>query len=226
MPGTNMHSAPARWRVRGCRGDSARISSGQTAGRVRSACLPALRVAGGPDLRRSRRPRSDPAATCIFRRLSAFGSDVTDSAQQRLRIRHWPEDRSTRPGLTFSSAARRPITDVMKNAKSGAGTRLAPLLVVAPAVLASGAMVLGHLASSGTLWWDVAWTSAAVSALAGRCSAGGPPRLRTAGHWTMWAVASACWLFGQLGWDLFSIIGSRSRPRPIWPISAGGRSRW
>ena len=100
----------------------------------------------------------------------------------------------------------------MKNAKSGAGTRLASLLVIAPAVLALAVMVIGHLVSSGTLWWDVAWTAGAVSAtcgtVLGRRAAAPPNR----GHWTMWAAASGCWLVGQLGWDLFSLTSAADVP--------------
>jgi diguanylate cyclase (GGDEF)-like protein len=100
----------------------------------------------------------------------------------------------------------------MKNAKSAAGPRLALLLVMAPAVLALAAMVIGHLASSGTLWWDIAWTAGAVSAMTGtlfgRRAAAHPNR----GHWTIWTAASACWLVGQLGWDLFSLTSAADVP--------------
>jgi diguanylate cyclase (GGDEF)-like protein len=100
----------------------------------------------------------------------------------------------------------------MKNAKSAAGRQTAPLLVIAPAVLAMAAMVIGHLASSGTLWWDIAWTAGAVSAACGTTlgrRAAAPPNR---GHWTMWAVASGCWLVGQLGWDLFSLTSAADVP--------------
>ena len=42
-------------------------------------------------------------------------------------------------------------------------------------------MVIGHIASSGTLWWDIAWTAAAVSALTGTLlgrRAAAPPQPR------------------------------------------------
>jgi len=100
----------------------------------------------------------------------------------------------------------------MKNAKSAARSRIVLSLVIAPAALALAAMVLGHLASSETVWWDIAWTAAAVSAtcgtLLGRRAAAPPNR----SHWTLWAAASVCWLVGQLGWDLFSITSAADVP--------------
>jgi len=100
----------------------------------------------------------------------------------------------------------------MKNAESAAGAKMVPSLVAVPAAVALAAMVLGHLTSSGTLWWDVAWTAGALSAtcgtLHGRWAAAPPNR----GHWTMWAAASGCWLVGQLGWDLFSITSAADVP--------------
>jgi diguanylate cyclase (GGDEF)-like protein len=100
----------------------------------------------------------------------------------------------------------------MKNVKSSADPNMALSLAIAPAALALAAMVIGHLASSGTLWWDVAWTAGAVSAtggtLLGRRAAAPPNR----SHWTMWAAASGCWLVGQLGWDLFSLTSAADVP--------------
>ena len=100
----------------------------------------------------------------------------------------------------------------MKNVKSAADPNMALSLAIAPAALALAAMVIGHLASSGTLWWDVAWTAGAVSAtggtLLGRRAAAPPNR----SHWTMWAAASGCWLVGQLGWDLFSLTSAADVP--------------
>ncbi|HTU86108.1 MAG TPA: diguanylate cyclase [Solirubrobacteraceae bacterium] len=81
-----------------------------------------------------------------------------------------------------------------------------------PLGLSVVAMLLAKLTGAAELWWDVAWTSAAIGALAGtllaRRVATGPNRSR----WTLWAVAVAAWLFGQLAWDLFAIIGSPSSP--------------
>ncbi len=85
-------------------------------------------------------------------------------------------------------------------------------IVAIPAAAAVLAMALAALTSATSLCWDVAWTSAAISGLAGtllaRRDATGIERSR----WTLWAVAVGCWLFGQLGWDLFGVIGSPSSP--------------
>jgi Diguanylate cyclase, GGDEF domain len=86
--------------------------------------------------------------------------------------------------------------------------------VALPAGLAVVAMALAKLTAATSLWWDVAWTSGAVSALTGtllaRRGVTGPDRSR----WTLWAAACACWLFGQLAWDLFGIVGTPSSPNP------------
>ncbi len=100
----------------------------------------------------------------------------------------------------------------MQNAQSAAGSRLALWVVVAPAVLALAAMAVGRLVWTGSLWWDVAWTSAAVSATGGTLLGRRAAASCNRGHWTLWAVASGCWLFGQLGWDLFSITSSAHVP--------------
>src|ERR1700733_12834040 len=84
--------------------------------------------------------------------------------------------------------------------------------VAIPAGLSVVAMLLAKLTPAAGLWWDVAWTSAAISALAGtllaRRVATGPNRSR----WTLWAAAVGAWLIGQLAWDLFGIFGSPASP--------------
>ncbi|HUA50309.1 MAG TPA: diguanylate cyclase [Solirubrobacteraceae bacterium] len=100
----------------------------------------------------------------------------------------------------------------MKNGRTAGGSRRRIWLVAAPAALAVAAMIVGHLAPEAPLWWDVAWTAAAVSALSGtlvgRRAASSVNRV----HWTMWAAASMCWLAGQAGWDAFSIVSSDRLP--------------
>jgi diguanylate cyclase (GGDEF)-like protein len=86
------------------------------------------------------------------------------------------------------------------------------LLAATSAVMACLAMLVTRLLPDASAMWDIAWTAASVSALAGvvlaRRSADGPCRA----HWAWWAAAAMCWLAGQLAWDLFGIIGSPQSP--------------
>jgi len=100
----------------------------------------------------------------------------------------------------------------MKSVKSAVGPHVAVLLVVAPAALALAAMVIGHLASSRSLWWDIAWTAGAVSGLTGTLLGRRAAAPANRSHWTLWAAASGCWLVGQLGWDLYSIRSAAAVP--------------
>ncbi len=83
-----------------------------------------------------------------------------------------------------------------------------------PAALALIAMALADLTSAGGVLWDLAWTASAVTALSGTLAA----RRVAVGHhrsrWTLWAAAAGCWLFGQLAWNLFGIVGSPASPNP------------
>ncbi|MBV9805405.1 MAG: diguanylate cyclase [Solirubrobacterales bacterium] len=85
-------------------------------------------------------------------------------------------------------------------------------LVAIPAALAVVAMALAELTARAGVWWDVAWTSASICALAGTLrgwqATSGPARAR----WTLWVAACGCWLIGQLAWDLFGVIGAPSSP--------------
>ncbi len=75
-------------------------------------------------------------------------------------------------------------------------------------------MALAKLTSADGFWWDVAWTAAALSAVIGtlqaRRAASGLHRSR----WTLWATASGCWLFGQLAWNVFGLLGTPASPNP------------
>ena len=96
----------------------------------------------------------------------------------------------------------------------GVKTARAGWFVAIPAGVAVVAMLLSKLTKDAGMWWDVAWTAAAIGALAGtllaRRVASGPNRSR----WTFWAGACGAWLFGQLAWDLFGITGSPASPNP------------
>ncbi len=85
-------------------------------------------------------------------------------------------------------------------------------LVAIPGVLAILAMALAEITTDTELWWDVAWTSAAICALTGTVvgwrAVTGPAR----GRWTLWVAACGCWLIGQLAWDVFGIVGAPASP--------------
>ena len=85
-------------------------------------------------------------------------------------------------------------------------------LVLAPGVLALLAMLVSQLGASPAACWDAAWTAAATSAVAAmmlaRRSAPAPAKRR----WGLWGAAAACWLGGQLAWDLFAVVGAPASP--------------
>ncbi len=83
---------------------------------------------------------------------------------------------------------------------------------LAPAVLALLAMLASRLGYPAGACWDLAWTSAAVSALAGMLLARRAAPEHARWRWTLWAVAAACWLAGQLAWDLFAVVGTPQSP--------------
>jgi diguanylate cyclase (GGDEF)-like protein len=78
------------------------------------------------------------------------------------------------------------------------------------AVLAMGLAATGALPSQA--FWDVAWTAAALGALLGTFAARRAAAPANRERWTLWSAASACWLVGQLAWDLFGIIGFPTSP--------------
>jgi diguanylate cyclase (GGDEF)-like protein len=78
------------------------------------------------------------------------------------------------------------------------------------AVVAMGVAKTGWLPSQAV--WDVAWTTAALSALLGTLAARRAAAPANRERWTLWSAASGCWLVGQLAWDLFGIIGFPSSP--------------
>jgi diguanylate cyclase (GGDEF)-like protein len=86
-------------------------------------------------------------------------------------------------------------------------------LVVALSAVAVVAIVLSrafHGWSTG--WWDVAWTSAALAAGAGMMLARASAAPEDRSRWTLWAAAAGCWLFGQLMWDIFGVVGYPPSP--------------
>jgi diguanylate cyclase (GGDEF)-like protein len=78
--------------------------------------------------------------------------------------------------------------------------------------LALVAMGLSKLTGSANLWWDVAWTSAACCAVIGTFQARRAASERHRRRWTLWCAAAGCWLFGQMAWNAFGIVGSPPDP--------------
>jgi hypothetical protein len=58
----------------------------------------------------------------------------------------------------------------------------------------------------------VAWTAAAVSALAGMALGLRSGAAEERDRWTWWVAAAACWLVGQIAWDVFAVVGSPRSP--------------
>lgn len=84
--------------------------------------------------------------------------------------------------------------------------------VVAPAVGALLAMLVAYASSSASTYFDVAWTCAAISALAGCLAARRRALAENRVRWTLWSLATGSWLFAQLSWNLFGIIGFPASP--------------
>jgi hypothetical protein len=83
-------------------------------------------------------------------------------------------------------------------------------LLALASILAMLATAVGPL--SALAGWDVAWSTASAAALAGTFAArqAAAPANRTG--WTLWAAASACWLVGQVAWNVFGFIGFPTSP--------------
>jgi diguanylate cyclase (GGDEF)-like protein len=88
----------------------------------------------------------------------------------------------------------------------------AQAFVLAPLALAVLAMLATQLGLPRKVCWDVAWTCAGISAVAGcmlaRRRALEPNRAR----WNLWTAAVAAWLFGQVAWDVYGITGFPQSP--------------
>jgi diguanylate cyclase (GGDEF)-like protein len=84
--------------------------------------------------------------------------------------------------------------------------------VIAPLVVALGAMIGCHAGLSAGTSFNVAWTAAALSATIGTVAARQRARPENRERWTLWALASGCWLFGQLMWNLYGVIGFPQDP--------------
>jgi len=108
-------------------------------------------------------------------------------------------------------------TDPSDNAQmERQGTQRVPvrahLIVLAPLAVALAAMLASRLGGGAAMSWDVAWTAAGVSALAGTLMARrrALPLNRT--RWSLWAMAAGAWLAGQLAWDVYGVTGFPRSP--------------
>jgi diguanylate cyclase (GGDEF)-like protein len=86
------------------------------------------------------------------------------------------------------------------------------VLTLGPLAIAVVAMVVCYLGSARDAGLDVAWTAAAVSAVAGLVAARRRSKPLNRRRWTLWVLAAGAWLVGQLAWDLFSAVGFPGSP--------------
>jgi diguanylate cyclase (GGDEF)-like protein len=84
--------------------------------------------------------------------------------------------------------------------------------VIAPLFVAVGAIVARYCGLDAGTGYDVAWTAAALSATVGTYAARRGARPENRERWTLWTIAAGCWLFGQLMWNLYGIIGFPQDP--------------
>jgi diguanylate cyclase (GGDEF)-like protein len=85
-------------------------------------------------------------------------------------------------------------------------------VVVGATVIACAAMGFSYLPGWSGPAWDVAWTTAAIGALAGTLFARTRAHPASRSRWTLWALAVACWLGGQLAWNVYGVVGFSSSP--------------
>jgi hypothetical protein len=84
--------------------------------------------------------------------------------------------------------------------------------VVLPLVVAACAMAVDYAISPSAGAYDLAWTAAATSALIGMLAARSHARSADRGRYTFWALATGCWLLGQIAWDIFDVAGFPASP--------------
>jgi diguanylate cyclase (GGDEF)-like protein len=86
------------------------------------------------------------------------------------------------------------------------------VLVLVPIGVAFVAVGVAYVPGWSVPAWDVAWTTAAIAALAGTLLARTSADPVSRSRWTLWALASACWLVGQMAWNVYGVIGFPSSP--------------
>jgi diguanylate cyclase (GGDEF)-like protein len=94
----------------------------------------------------------------------------------------------------------------------GRGGRRLSAAVLLPLIVAAGAIVGRYAGLDAGTCYDVAWTAAALSGTVGTIAARQRARPENRTRWTFWALATACWLLGQLMWNLYGFIGFPQDP--------------
>jgi diguanylate cyclase (GGDEF)-like protein len=74
------------------------------------------------------------------------------------------------------------------------------------------AMVASYLGVSPGTTFDVAWTFSALAAVLGMLSARSRALPGNRTRWTIWALAAGAWLFGQMAWNVYGVIGFPPSP--------------
>jgi diguanylate cyclase (GGDEF)-like protein len=90
-------------------------------------------------------------------------------------------------------------------------SRPAQISVLGPLAVAAVAMLATRFGTPAAFTWDVAWTAAAVSALSGTLLARSRA-VENRARWNLWAVGAGAWLFGQVAWDVYGVIGFPPSP--------------
>jgi len=91
-------------------------------------------------------------------------------------------------------------------------TRGALVAVIGPSAIALAAMLASRVHGWSIAAWDVAWTASALSALVGTLVARRHSAAANRWRWTLWALACASWLAGQIGWDVYGVVGFPPSP--------------
>jgi hypothetical protein len=85
--------------------------------------------------------------------------------------------------------------------------------VAIPAAVAAAALLwTAAMPADPAVAWNVAWTAGALSALTGMLAARSRADGWTRARWTWWVAATACWLAGQIAWDLLLVTGWAESP--------------
>src|SRR5262249_45859517 len=85
------------------------------------------------------------------------------------------------------------------------------VLAHAAAAVAVAAMRAARPLPAG-LGCGVAWTAAAVTAVAGGLAARRVAEGAERGRWNWWSAAAASWLLGQVAWNMFAVTGTPASP--------------